>query len=85
MIDVEHGALSAFKKHRTAFIQRTVHKRGGVDNQRPQALGIFEILFSQTLDFERHSIGRAANSILLRNDVRQLFTEAPRLQQITNT
>src|SRR4029077_15790044 len=64
IIDIEHGALSALKKDRAAFVERAVHKRGGVHSQRPQALGIFEILFGQTLDFERHSISRAADGVL---------------------
>lgn len=65
MVDVEHGRLAALEKHGLAALERLVQHETGVDDHRPQAVGVAEQLVDDLVDADRAPVVHLDEQVVL--------------------
>ena len=56
MVDVEQRRLAALEQHRLAAVERLVEQQRGVDDHRPQPVGVGEQLVDDLVDGDRAAV-----------------------------
>ena len=84
MVDVEHGGLTTFKKHRVATIERLIHFERRIADHRADAIGVCEQFFSDGVRVEGFHADGCENLIFRSESCLDLLAQCLRVEQILN-
>ncbi len=84
MVDVQHGALRAFKQYRLPFIQRVVHKFGGIADVATNFFAQLQRFVDFVREIDVRAISAFRQAIFLCHYTRGFFAEQRRIEQVAH-
>ena len=84
MVDIEHGALSAFKEDGLAFVESAVGEFSGIANEAFDFFGKLQGFFDFTGEIDVRAIGSASDAIFFGNNAGSFLAEEIGIEKISH-